>query len=297
MVAQRPPYTLFIVDDNEPMNPREDCDNFGKMVAFHRRYNLGDKHDHSEPRDFLRSMLFDKYAYSNESEYGKPVYDFIKNGHAKEARLEYNRSSREWELLENNYWSTGNDWYRSSSYPANQKGKDIPDWFLDDCLSTLRMSELIELTEQINGMVILPLYIYEHGGITMNTSGYSCTWDSGQCGWIYADYEMIKENFNEVTPETLLKAENLLNAEVEEYDYYLTGQSYGFKLYKGDNEIDSCWGFLGEMADVSKAIKEHLPSECAGIVDYLEHHYDIDEGDFLEQTLDYEDEDEDEMAM
>lgn len=34
-------------------------------------------------------------------------------------------------------------------------------------------------------VVYLPLYIYDHGGITMNTTGFSCPWDSGQVGWIY----------------------------------------------------------------------------------------------------------------
>jgi len=295
MVAQQAPYTLFIVDDNQPMNPREDCDPFGKMVCFHRRYNLGDEHDHSEPRDFLHSTLFDKYAYDPKADYGKPVYDFIKQGNAKEARLEYNRSTREWELLENNHWDTNNDWYPSSAYSASLKGKDVPDSFLDDCLSTLRMSELTALIGQMNGMVILPLYLYDHSGITMNTGGFSCPWDSGQVGWIYADYEKIKENYGEVTPETIERARSMLESEVKSYDLFLTGQCYGFKLYEGENQIDSCWGFLGDINDVAKDIKEHLPSECENIVDSLEFQYDIDEDEYLEQTLEAEDEDEMEM--
>lgn len=295
MVAQQMPYTLFIVDDSSPENPREDRDNFGKMVCWHRRYNLGDEHDYSEPRDFLQGKLFDLYSACPGSEYGKPVFDYIKQGKAKEARLEYNRSSREWELLENNHWSTGDDWYPSSAYSAGLKGKEVPDWFLDDCLSALRMSELIELTEKMTGMVILPLYLYDHSGITMNTCGFSCPWDSGQVGWIYADSDMMKKEYGEISPETIERAKNLLISEVSEYDYYLTGQCYGFKLFKGDAEIDSCWGFLGEMADVSKYIKEYLPSECESIVDHLEYHSEVDEDEYLEQALEAEDEDEMEL--
>jgi hypothetical protein len=106
---------------------------------------------------------------------------------------------------------------------------------------------------------------------------------------------MIKENYGEVTPETLAKAESLLESEVKEYDYYLTGQCYGFKLYEGDNEIESCWGFLGEISDVSRYVREYLPSECADIVDVLEYQYDIDEDEYLEQVL--EDEDEEDMEI
>ena len=232
MVAQQAPYTLFIVDDDQPESPRDDRDNFGKMVCWNRRHTLGDEHDYSEPRDLLRGILFDKYAYSSETEYGKPVYDYIKSGKAQEARLEYNSSTREWELLENQHWSSNNDWYASSSYSASLKGKDVPDWFLDDCLSTLRMSELTELANDMKGMVMLPLYLYDHSGITMNTGGFSCPWDSGQAGWIYADYDKVKENYGEVTPETLERAKSLLQSEVEEYDHYLTGQCYGWAKWK-----------------------------------------------------------------
>ncbi len=297
MVAQQAPYTLFVVDDNYPESPRENCDNFGKMVCWHRRYSLGDEHDYSEPRDFLKGKLFDLYSSFPGSEYGKPVYDYIKQGKAQEARLEYNRSSREWELLENQHWDSNSDWYASSSYSASLKGKDVPDWFLDDCLSALRMKELIELVGDMENFVILPLYLYDHSGITMNTGGFSCPWDSGQVGWIYADADAIKENYGEVTPETVAKARELLESEVKEYDYYLTGQCYGFKLYEGDAEIDSCWGFLGEIADVSKDIKEYLPSECDNIVDFLEYHSEIDEDEYLEQALEAENEDEDEIEM
>jgi hypothetical protein len=297
MAARQAPYTLFILDDNDPLNPREENDNLGRMVCWHSRYTLGDKHSHDEPRDFLRQLLFDKYSSYPASEYGKPVYDYIKQGHAKEARLEYNRSAREWELLENNYWSAGNDWYPSSAYSASLKGNAVPDWFLDDCLSALRISELKKLAEQMEGMIILPLYLYDHSGITMNTCGFSCPWDSGQVGWIYADPDMIKKEYGKVTSETLASAKRVLEAEVEEYDYYLTGQCYGFRLYKEDAEIDSCWGFLGSINDVSKYIREYLPSECENIVDALEFQYDIDEDKYLDRALEDESEDEDEMEM
>lgn len=237
MAATVKPYTLFIVDDDIPLNPREENDSLGKMVCFHSRYRLGDQHDFDEPRDFLQRLLFREYSSYPDSQYGKPVYDYIKSGKAQEARLEYNRSSHEWELLENNYWNSGNDWYACSSYPASLKGKEVPDWFLDDCLSALRMNELLELVQGIDGMVILPLYLYDHSGITMNTSGFSCPWDSGQVGWIYADKEMLEKEYGKLTPETLETARRVLEGEVKEYDYYLTGQCYGFQLFKGEDEI------------------------------------------------------------
>lgn len=40
-------HTIEIERDEFPYSPRED-DNLGRMVCFHRRYNLGDKHDYRE---------------------------------------------------------------------------------------------------------------------------------------------------------------------------------------------------------------------------------------------------------
>jgi transitional endoplasmic reticulum ATPase len=51
---------LRIIQDEDPMNPRTEYDNFGKMVCFHRRYDLGDKHEFSSPEDF------DEFLKENE---------------------------------------------------------------------------------------------------------------------------------------------------------------------------------------------------------------------------------------
>ena len=76
--------------------------------------------------------------------------------------------------------------------------------------------------------LMLPLYLYDHSGITMNTTGFSCPWDSGQVGWIYADKRRIEAEYGKVTPETIEKARQVLEGEVKSYDYFLTGQCYGF---------------------------------------------------------------------
>ena len=58
---------------------------------------------------------------------------------------------------------------------------------------------------------------------------------------------MIEKEYGKVTPETLEKARQVLEGEVKSYDYFLTGQCYGFQLFREDVEVDSCWGFLGEI--------------------------------------------------
>lgn len=96
--------------------------------------------------------------------------------------------------------------------------------------------------------VILPLYLYDHSGITMRCSAFACPWDSGQVGYIYMDRDDILREFGgkRVSKRKRERAEALLRSEVEEYDQYLTGDVYGVIVEDEDGEeVDSCWGFYG----------------------------------------------------
>ena len=47
-------YKLSVFRDEDAPNPRE-WDNLGRMVCWHRRYNLGDEHSFEDVEDFLES--------------------------------------------------------------------------------------------------------------------------------------------------------------------------------------------------------------------------------------------------
>ena len=49
-------YTLKIIPDENPLNPRTDCDHLGIMLCWHRRYSLGDGHPYDTPQDFAESV-------------------------------------------------------------------------------------------------------------------------------------------------------------------------------------------------------------------------------------------------
>ena len=156
-------YELEILQDESPESPRE-WENLGTMICFHRRYNLGDKH---------------------------------------------NFSVEEGEKM--------------------TKEKDI---------------------------ISLPLYLYDHSGITMNTTGFSCRWDSGCVGFIYVTKEQVRKEYNvkRITKDIVEKVRKVLKGEVETYDQYLTGEVYGYRISKVEvcdkgcehkEEVDSCWGYYG----------------------------------------------------
>lgn len=55
MEAKLNGYTLKIIPDENPLNPRTDCDHLGTMLCWHRRYSLGDSHPYDTPQDFAES--------------------------------------------------------------------------------------------------------------------------------------------------------------------------------------------------------------------------------------------------
>lgn len=109
------------------------------------------------------------------------------------------------------------------------------------------------------GAVILPLFLYDHSGITMNTTGFSCPWDSGQVGFIFASREAIREAYGVklVTKKIRARATESLRGEVETYDQYLTGEVYGFTMDYGNGETDSCGGFYGDNP-MTNGMSEHI---------------------------------------
>jgi hypothetical protein len=191
----------FVIEidwDSDPTSPRK-WDNAGRMVCWHRRYNLGDWE--GKQRNPQHS---DGTEFSDPSEF--------------------------------------NEWWQTN-------GK---------------------------GGIILPLYLYDHSGITMSCGPFACPWDSGQVGYIYITSEDIRKNWNckRITSKIRKQAEDCLRSEVSVYDDYLTGQVYCYTVFellpeseeceeledrKGEH-LDSCCGFYGldYCRTEAKSAAEHL---------------------------------------
>lgn len=137
-------------------------------------------------------------------------------------------------------------WHRRYSLGDHQPSEDPREW----------------LKENGPFFVCLNLYLYDHSGITISTTPFSCPWDSSQVGCIVVKAEDVRKEFgvkglNQHHRDKVIK---ILEAEVKAYDQYLRGAVWGFEY--GD---DSCWGFFGDEL------------EETGIVDALAHH-NIDKG-------------------
>ena len=209
--------------DSDPMDPREDGC-FGTMVCWHKRYTLGDSHSHADSDAFFLSILPDEL----------------------QTRMERLRDTLD-----------------DKAYRATE-GMTIGGQDYRDQYDSARDAYLNRLHKEADKIaVILPLYLYDHSGITMSTGPFSCPWDSGQVGFIYAD--ILKEHDEKAwTARVREKAEKILRSEVKEYDQFIRGDVYGYIVesrvppaapeygYDDDSdddsaweEVESCWGMFG----------------------------------------------------
>lgn len=102
--------------------------------------------------------------------------------------------------------------------------------------------------KEANNAILLPVYAYEHGNICLKTSPFSCSWDSGQVGFIYCDLDKVRKEFGvkRVTAKMRERVEAWLRGEIETFSAYLSGEVYGIRIFDANGEeIDSCYGFYG----------------------------------------------------
>ncbi len=129
--------------------------------------------------------------------------------------------------------------------------------------------EIREITER-NDVVFLPVYAYIHSGTALNTTGFSCPWDSGQCGIIWCTKERAiaewgKKRFTKHVEE---KCKNYLRGEVATLSAYFEGEVFGYIAKDmDDEEIDSCWGFYPD--EDFKKRHDYAISEAKSSIDHF----------------------------
>lgn len=272
---ERKLYCLHIQTDDTPMNPRRDFDNITTMACWHSRYRLGDKLDDKTSEDFWQRLVRENVP---ESE----IYAMAEAGRLDGIRIAQNGDDPELvDVYETSCLQTvlgKDDPKEYLEYEGVEKNTAV--YHLLDDLTIRHCMTLMEPYAEW-----MPLWLYDHSGITMScgarTYPYNDRWDSGQVGWIVALKKMVMaetvefildkngeriliEHKHEGNPSTWgyatrpltdgtwrKRACEIMEADVEIYDLYLTGEVFGYTLYEQDedgeewSEEDSCWGFFG----------------------------------------------------
>ena len=90
---------------------------------------------------------------------------------------------------------------------------------------------------------ILPLYLYDHSGITIRTTAFQDRWDSMQVGFIFVSKKEARKVYGPLGKATIKKVFEVLESEVKTYDQYLRNDIFWYGVYRGEELIDSCSGF------------------------------------------------------
>ena len=137
----------------------------------------------------------------------------------------------------------------------------------------------------LEAYVILPLYLYDHSGITMRTNPFSCPWDSGQVGFIYCSLGKAIDHYGLPAdstwntpvvaygePPTTLRdrVTETLISEVGLYDSFLTGNVVSFNALDESGEIlDGCGGYYPDRGENGFEKQwAHVLSEARGIINF-----------------------------
>lgn len=112
------------------------------------------------------------------------------------------------------------------------------------------LEQLVANKAELEGdpiFAILPLYLYDHSGISISVVPFSsCSFDSGQVGWVF----MTQSLSHRLGVEGWSKeeCEEAIRDDVETYNSFLTGEVFGYQVI-GEEEgevLESCWGFIGD---------------------------------------------------
>ena len=136
----------------------------------------------------------------------------------------------------------------------------------------------VHLQKEEKAVMLIPLYLLDHSGITMRAGRDfgDCDpghWDSGMVGFIYTTREKLKEigitsNFNAKHDNEGIR--KMLMQEVEVYAQYLRGDVYGFTItsykecphckHKEESVDDTCGGFYGDDWKTNGML-DHFPED------------------------------------
>lgn len=192
-------HTITLRFDPDPLNPREENDNLGRMVCWHRHYDLGDTHPFDSPEQFDECLAL----------------------------------------------------VQSGRDDIHLDAIDCPESFLEEqCNEPTPVDPVEEFVNQLDPggatkVVILPLYLYEHSGITLRAGAFGERWNSGRIGYIYVDRATILKEYGgrRLTPALERQARQRLEAEVQTYATYLEDNIVGYEIAKKGKLLHSCWGF------------------------------------------------------
>ena len=225
---------FYVERDDYPFHPWEDYDGFLTTInAWWNRYTLGHNKGEGDGTEMLKELV-EKYinkdllkekAFAGEFSYKYEEY--------WEEEFPY-RVTYQWCGTEHEYFL------------------GVDDDLIEDIYSSLQNNEMMVLlqTHATESIAIMPVFVYEHGMISISTGSYGDPWDSGCAGFAYIE----KDKYEKMMLHSwdVKDAREIIKDEVHMYDQYLRGDVYMYceEVYDPDNDCfdtsENCGGFYSD---------------------------------------------------
>ena len=204
-------------------NPLDYIDDV-RLICEHKRYNLGSNKNGFRGNNFdtLDEYIHQYFAYM----YYDEIKEFIQSRYVITNATKYL-----------DYYSMYISSYYFDGY--NKQFKNVLNQFIKKNFN------------------ILPLYMYEHGGITISTTPFSCSWDSGTVGFAYSKKDIDT---------------NVIKNVVKEYDKYIKGEAIYINIMENDAVIETLDAYS---SDDYKLLKDELSLYNIDEAMYIEALYNI----------------------
>jgi len=101
------------------------------------------------------------------------------------------------------------------------------------------------LYKEKEAVIVLPVFMYDHSGITVSTSEFRDPFDSGRLGTIWVSREKVLKEYRlkrNITAKVKEKVRAVLQSEIQTYDDFVTGRCWYYVLEVNGEETDSCGG-------------------------------------------------------
>ena len=121
----------------------------------------------------------------------------------------------------------------------------------------------VELFKDYNW--VFPVYMLDHSGTKLSLNRFNDKWDSGMVGFICLNEDEMFSNFG-FGADLDEKARQIAAVELDEYDNWMNGNVFGFRLFEETKEIECTqqWGFIGDhdtsglMTELKAELKDKL---------------------------------------
>lgn len=179
-------------------------------------------------------------------------------------------SPREWDnvatiVSEGGNWDISDEGWRMSAEEFAEFLHKKLDKKCPEIKGLTDIDHIVNCGSAKNYIVCKPIYMYDHSGQTISLSPFGCPWDSGCCGYIFVFKDKILNEFERATEDNWRDIANeIIQSEINTYDYYIQGEVYGYCLEEGHTvehkdlvtgaiwtsteyeTVDSCCGFYGD---------------------------------------------------